>query len=435
MVTGEIAKRKEWIMSRWRNILAFTLIIVLALAFSTSMAYADKVLKVGILGPMTGVTSKVGEEFRNATQMAFEKIGYKIGDYKIDVVWIDSQSDPAKATNAYSEAVERGGIQTGILNWHSSVAVAVMEVTAQYKIPHFSGFGAAVTVNDKWRANPQKYNYWGGKGWPIPSKLIQGYIDVLNDAIESGHWKPKKKLAAVACEETDWGRDIGKVFSQLFKAAGWEVFSEDYYPIGQTDFYPLMSKFKDAGVTAVGTSSAAAPVSSAFIKQAREVGVSRQAMIASDGLGWTGEWYKLTGRASDGVIDMIPQWTTPAARAWAEAYEKKYKFKPSPSSGGLAYDSVNMWIKIAQRALQKHGKLDKESIHEVFVSELQTGKLTYTAGDGAIIMKRYRYLPETNPDPVVGRDDYYFPVIQYKGGKGLIVYPWDWKEADLMVPK
>ncbi len=422
-------------MIRWRSILACTLIIVLALAFSTSMAYAEKILKVGVMGPMTGVAAKVGEEFRYSAQMAFEKIGYKIGDYKIEIVWIDSQSDPAKATSAYSEAVERGGIQAGIMNWHSSVAVAVMEVTAQYKIPHFGGMGAASTVNDKWVGDPQKYNYWAGKGWPYPAKLIVGYIDVLNDAIETGRWKPKQKLVGVACEETDWGRDIGKGFVEQFKAAGWEVFSEDYYPIGQTDFYPLMTKLKKAGVTAVGTSSAAAPVSSAFIKQASEVGVNKQAMIASDGLGWVGEWYKLTGRASDGVIDMIPQWTTPAAKAYAEAYEKKHGYKPSPSSGGLTYDLVNMWIKTAKRALEKHGKLDKESIHEVQVSELQTGKLTYTAAEGAIIMTRYRYLPETNPDPVVGREDFYFPVIQYKGGEGLIVHPPDWKEADLVVPK
>ncbi len=399
------------------------------------MAYADKVLKVGVMGPMTGPTAKVGEEFRNSTQMAFEKIGYKIGDYKIEIVWIDSQSDPAKATNAYSEAVEAGGIQAGIMNWHSSVAVAVMEVTASYKIPHFGAMGAASTVNDKWRENPDKYNYWAGKGWPIPAKLFKGYFDVLNDAIDSGRWKPKRKLAAAACEETDWGRDSCQDFVKRFKAAGWEVFSEDYYPIGQTDFYPLMSKFKDAGVTAVGTTSAAAPVSSAFIKQASEVGVKKQAMIFCDGLGWVGEWYKLTGRASDGVIDMIPQWTTPAAKAFAEAFEKKYGFKPSPASGGLSYDLVNIWIKTARRALEKHGKLDSESIHEVQVSELQTGKLTYTTADGGIIMNRFRYLPETNPDPVVGREDFFFPVIQYKGGKGLIVYPPDWREADVMVPK
>ena len=418
-----------------RNILAFTLVVFLIIPLAASTALAEKVLKVGIMGPMTGPTAKVGEEFRNATEMAMEKIGYRIGDYKIEIVWVDSQSDPAKATNAYSEAVERGGIQAGIMNWHSSVAVAVMEVTAQYKIPHFGGMGAASTVNEKWVQDPQKYNYWAGKGWPFPAKLIVGYIDVLEDAIDRGAWKPEKKLVAVACEETDWGRDIGQGFVEQFKAKGWVVVSEDYYPIAQTDFYPLMGKFKDAGVSAVAVSCTAPTAASAFVKQAREVGVSKKAMIVFDGLGWVGEWYKLTGRASDGVIDMIPQLATPAAKAWAEAFKKKAGFKPSPSSGGLTYDLVNVWIKTAQRALEKHGKLDSESIHEVQVSELQTGKLTYTAADGAIIMPRFRYLPETNPDPVVGRDDFYFPVIQYKGGKGLIVYPPDWKEADLVLPK
>jgi len=29
---------------------------------------------------------------------------------------------------------------------------------------------------------------------------------------------------------------------------GWEISSEDYFPIAQTDFYPLMSKYKKAGV-------------------------------------------------------------------------------------------------------------------------------------------------------------------------------------------
>jgi len=149
--SGRTGKRKESAMIRWRNILAFTLIVFLVIPLAASSAFcAEKVLKVGVMGPMTGPSSKVGEEFRNSTEMAFDKIGYKIGDYKIEIVWVDSQSDPAKATNAYSEAVERGGIQAGIMNWHSSVAVAVMEVTAQYKIPHFGGMGAASTVNEKW---------------------------------------------------------------------------------------------------------------------------------------------------------------------------------------------------------------------------------------------------------------------------------------------
>ena len=40
-------------------------------------------------------------------------------------------------------------------------------------------------------------------------------------------------------------------------------------------------------------------------------------------------------------------------------------------------------------------------------------------------MNEYRYNKDTHPDPVVARDGYFFPVIQYKGGVGKIVYPAD----------
>src|SRR5215470_5225624 len=94
---------------------------------------SEKVLRVGVLGPFTGPAARTGDEFRGAVEMAFESVNYKVGGYTIQRVWIDSQSDPEKATRAYEEAVVGQGIQAGLLNWHSSEAVAVMEVTAKHK--------------------------------------------------------------------------------------------------------------------------------------------------------------------------------------------------------------------------------------------------------------------------------------------------------------
>jgi branched-chain amino acid transport system substrate-binding protein len=142
----------------------------------------------------------------------------------------------------------------------------------------------------------------------------------------------------------------------------------------------------------------------------------------------------MSGAASDGVLDMIPQLTTKEAKAWAETFEKRFNMKPSPSAGGLSYDGVNFFVKILKRALEQSGKLDKVTIHKVIVDEVNTGKLTYSKADGAIIMNEYRYNKDTDPDPVVARDGYFFPVIQYKGGVGKIVYPTDWAEAEFMAP-
>jgi branched-chain amino acid transport system substrate-binding protein len=406
----------------------FVLAMMVSLLFAGTAA-AEQVLKVGILGPFTGPSAKTGEEFKGSVNMALEKIGGKIGDYKIEPVWIDSQSDPAKATSAYAEAAERKGIQAGVLNWHSSVAVAAMDVAAQYKVPHLFGFGATEVVNEKWQKDPEKYSFWGGKGWPVPGKLMAGYAEAVSNAMEEGLFKPEAKNFAIACEDTDWGRSAGNALAEELKKRGWTVAASDFFPITQTDFYPLLSKYKKMKVSLIFSTSTAAPVSAAFIKQTGEVGL--KALIISDGLGWSGEWYKLSGAASDGVLDMIPQLTTQAAKDWATTFEKKVGMKPSPSAGGLSYDGMNFFLKILNRTLEKYGKLDKETIHKVMVEEVNTGKLTYSKDDGAIIMNEYRYNGDTMPDPVVARDGYFFPVLQYKGGKGDIIFPPDWADRKL----
>ncbi len=107
---------------------------------------------------------------------------------RFEPVWIDSQSDPAKAAQAYEQAVVQDGIQAGILNWHSSVAVSAMEVTAKHQVPHFFGFGATEVVNETFASDPEKYGYWMFKGWPTPRKLSISYVQALEDAIASGTW-------------------------------------------------------------------------------------------------------------------------------------------------------------------------------------------------------------------------------------------------------
>lgn len=415
-----------------KSVISGVMATVVALCMAVSPAFAEKVFKVGVLGPFTGAQAKVGEEFKGSVNLALEEINYQIGDYKVEPVWIDSQMDPAKAVSAYEEAIEGKHIDAGVLNWQSSVAVAVMDVVAKHKVPHIFGFGATGLVNEKFNSNREKYEYWSCKGWPVPSKLMKGYVNCIEDSIKIGDWKPAKKIAAIYGEDTDWGRNAGSALKTLFSEAGWKVIAEDYFPVNQSDFYPLLGKYRSKGVSLLaGTCNY--PAMGALIKQTREVGI--KAAIIADGLGWVGNWYDMSGDSADGVIDMIPLLATPEAKKWAETVENKFGFKPSPSSGGLSYDGIRFFIKIAERALEKHGELSRETIFDIVKSEVNTGKLSYTKADGAIIMSSYTYTAESAPDPLLGKEGYFFPVIQYKTGKGYVVYPDDVKEQDFLPPQ
>jgi branched-chain amino acid transport system substrate-binding protein len=388
-----------------------------------------EVLKVGVMAPYTGPAARTGEEFKNAITMAFDAIDYKIGNYKVELVWIDSESDPEKATRAYEEAVIRDKIQAGLANWHSSVSVACMEVAAKHKIPHFFAFGATNVVNEKYESDPEKYSYWMGKWWPVPEKLSTGYVIALEEATEAGRWAPEKK-AAVVNEDTDWGRSFGEAIRGQLEEAGWEVLAEEYIAIEETEFYPLLTKLKDLDVDLVAGAICFPAAFSSFIKQARDIGL--ESMFVVDGIGYgVGEWYELAGDASDYVLDMQTKFATDEAKAFAEEFEKKWGIKPAPSSAGLAYDAANFFIKVCQATLEEYGELTSETLYKFGREKVYTGEFTYTDG---ILMEEYKYTPETFPDAVVGKGYYIFPIVQYFGGEAHIVWPFEWKEIDLEIP-
>lgn len=400
-----------------------------AISLAPALAQTTE-FKLGVLSPFTGPAAQTGTEIKNGVSMAFDTVKWQIGKYKVVPVWIDCQSDPAKATNAYEQAIVQDKIQAGLQDWHSSVAVAVMEVTAKYKIPHLLGTGSTELINEKFNSNRDKYGYWMLKSWPIPYKLSTAYIEAINAAIKAGSYKPKTKTVAIYAEDTDLGRTATKGFRDSFAKAGWKVLAEEYFPLSQTEFYPLLNKFKGMRPDVVAGTCTAAPALTAFIKQADEVGL--ESIMIADGLGWFGDWYKLTGRSSDLVLDMIPTWSSAPGKAFAAAYKAKYGYPPSPATAGIGYDTGLFFIQMAKDMIAAGKPLTSDSIYKFVKSNVETGKWSFKGG---IIMKEYKYSPETIPDPMIGPDLYTFPVLQYHGGQGKIVYPPQWAEAKLEVRK
>lgn len=419
-------------MSRKNFLLCVMIVSVLAIVSAMDSLAAEKVFKVGIIAPLTGPIAKLGNEVKDGIVMGVEKSGSKIGDYKIELVYIDDQSDPSKGTSGISEAIERLGIQAAIGPVNTAVAVAVQDVIAKYKVPLFFTTGNGYATNEKWASLPPENRYLVSKGMPLISKLGVVYIDCLNGAIDRKVWKPEKKLVAFWAEDSDWGRHFIHPIAITMKEKGWKVFTEEYFAFTKTDFYPFLNKCKQAGVTVLWGGSSALSSISAFVKQKTEI--QMKALVVADGLGYTGEWYKLVGPDSDGILDMQAVISTPAHKAWAKEFESRFGYAPGAGGAGMNYDLGCFFVKIAKRTVDKYGKLDAEAIYKVGRDEVRTGKLTYSSADGALFNKRYRYTSESTPDPVVGQKDFYWPVIQYKGGKGYVVFPEDLKEANFMVP-
>jgi len=389
---------------------------------------AAKVLTVGVDLPLTGPGAKIGTEFKNACSMAFEEIGYKIGDYDVKLVWIDDQADPQKGTAAYEQAVVKDKIDVGILNWNSSVAVALMEVVAKYQIPHFFPTGNAAVVNEKWNSD-EKYRYWVNKTWPSPEKLSLAYVYTLDQAIEKGLWQPRNKKVVIFGEDNDYCRGFGGSLAQQFRDAGWEVVGEEWIKPGESDMYPVLTNFKNLDVAVVAGSISSPSSMAAFIKQAREVNLN--SLMICDALGDVGDWYNLTGDAADYVLDNRPIFTSEKGLKFAADYKAKYGSEPSAAAAGLQYDNTRFFIKLANETLKEHGELNKDTLFKYAQENLWTGKITF---NDTVVCPEYRYDAESLPDPVVAEDGFIFPVVQYFGGKATVIWPESGKKADLQIP-
>lgn len=381
---------------------------------------AAQAINIGIDGPFTGPSALTGTEMKNAAQMAFDAVNWQVGNYKINPVYVDDQADPAKGTAALEQAIVGQKLVAGILNWNSSVAAADMELTAKYKIPWFFGMGAAGVVNQKFAGDKAKYGYWTSKGWPDPVKLTTAYVGAINDAVTAGTFKPASKTVAIYGEDTDWGRSFGKGLKDGFTASGWTIASEDYFATTQTDFSSLMSRYKSQNIPVIaGTSTAAASIT-AFIKASDDAGL--KSLIVADGLGWFGDWYKLTGSSSDYVLDSVPGFATDKAKKFQSDYKAKFGSGPSAAAAGLSYDWTNFFIKVMQQTLTDQGSITSATLYKEAQDKLWTGQLTYTDG---IIMSSYDFSADSIPDPVVGKGHYIFPVTQYRGGQQTVVWPAD----------
>lgn len=409
-------------------VLAFLLFLLIG--FFSFPGLSQESITVGVIGPFTGPNKRVGSEIWRSYKMAFSETDNQIGDYEIELIKIDSRSDPERATQNYSRAVTRNDVDVTSFNWHSSVSVALMDLAAKYEVPHFFGGAATQVILDKYKQDPDKYRFYDtGKFWPTPKKLTPAYVSTINKALEEGKWDPDTRKVAIYGEDTDWGRNFGDAIAGQFGSEGWDVVSKDYFEMQKTTFYPLLEKWKEEDVSIIAGTSTVPTSFSTLIEKVRICGL--EALVIADGLGWMGQWYELTGRSSDYVLDQIPQWEGEEAKEFRERYEVRWGYEPSAASAGLAYDGANFLIKILHETLQLHGELTSEKIQDVNHTSVRTGNLTYDEG---IIMKEYKFTTDTVPDPKVGEGFFVFPVIQYQEGESTVIWPEGQAEGEISFP-
>ncbi|GGK78268.1 ABC transporter substrate-binding protein [Amphritea balenae] len=407
---------------------------ILALPAGRLRAQPDnKTIRIGVMGPFTGPASQTGQAIRQGAIMALEDaraegevpvtVDNQLQD--IDLVWIDSASDPDTAVNNMIRAVTRHDVSLLLGGWHSAVALAVMDAEVPYQILHLGHLGESKAITDKVRLSPGMYRGWF-KGWPAPSKVSALYGEPLQHFQKKGLWQPKNNKAAVMVENSTFGRSWGDALRHSLKQAGLEPLPYDLTELTQTNFHSLLDRYEREQVSLVAMTTTGSAAAASFVRQFHQRKI--KALLLAHGLRWFENWYELTADSSDFIITMdsampIALWQ----QWWVRRYQARFKQPPSIAAAGLHYDYTRMAI----RVLNSASTLNLDELREAIYRTPYRG-----------VWNRYRFVSEATigeqetHEVVTGKfmEGFFFPMAQLFGGQGRIIWPPVYAEQNFRAP-
>ncbi len=163
-----------------------------------------------------------------------------------------------------------------------------------------------------------------------------------------------------------------------------------------------------------------------MVKQHYGAGV--KGLLVADGLGWSSNWYEMTGEASNGAISMdSPRTLTDEQKKWSERFKSAYGAEPSPAASGHAYDYTRMLIK----GLSSAGTLEKGKLSDTLLNSEYKGVWQYYSfakkpGDGAVSAYEVKAGPFMK--------GFSFPMVQYFDGKDTVVWPTEFAQGEFKGP-
>jgi branched-chain amino acid transport system substrate-binding protein len=289
--------------------------VVAALAFAGS-AYAQDVIKIGHVAPVSGPNAHLGKDMENGAKMAIEDLtaqNIKIGGKPVKFViqFEDDAGDPKQGTNAAQKLVD-AKVQGVIGHLNSGTTIPASKIYFDAGIPQISP-AATSPVYTK-----QKFN--------------TAFRVVANDNKLGGTLgayavqKLGAKKIAVIDDRTAYGQGVAEEFVKGAKKAmpGVQVVGKEFTSANATDFNAILTNIKSKSPDLVffgGMDSVGGPL----LRQMKALGINAKYM-GGDGV-CTDALFRLSaGAAADGVVTCAEAGGVPAEQSKGiEDFRARYK--------------------------------------------------------------------------------------------------------------
>ncbi|WP_320172608.1 ABC transporter substrate-binding protein [Maridesulfovibrio sp.] len=346
----------------------------LVLGFS-SFALAADTVKVGNILPLSGPSAAVGQQGKQAREMAVEEInaagGIKsLGGAKLEMLYADSKSDPNVGVTEAERFIntEKVNVLTGC--WNSGVTYPASAVAERYGIPFIVPVSVRDTITERGFKNvfriAAKDSWWA-----------RDQFAFLKDM--SKEFNTELKTVAMVYENGDWGTGLAAQWKKLIEKDGYKVVLDEPYPSSATDLTPVINKIRRArpDVLLLVSNAADAILLTNTMANYR---VRPKVILGTGGGHADPTFLSGTGDNARYIFDIV-EWETDVNKPGVKETNEKYKAKYGNNLTGEAVDAY-VSVYVLADALERAGSTDPAKLREALAAtDLKTGPAAIVSYD------------------------------------------------------
>ncbi len=343
------------------------LIMALVMLFTVALSgcgksEADGIIKLGVIGPMTGDYSMYGTAVAEGAKLAAKEINAAggINGSDIQIVDYDSKGDKTEAVNAYNRLRDQDGIVGLIGGTFSGETLAIKEIAVGDNMPVLTPTAthSDVTLN-------------------APNVFRACYTDPYQGAtaaVFASEQLGAKTAAVLYNIEDAYSDGLAVAFNEKFKALG-TVTDFEGYTTKDADFKAVLTKIAANDPDVIFLPDYVAKVG-VILSQIKELGID---VVAIGGDGWDGIEvdYKDVAEGHYFANHYAKTDESKVVQDFIKAYEAEYGKSPS-ALAALGYDSTY----IMSQAIKAAGSTDSQKIIDALAKtdgDYVTGHVTFDA--------------------------------------------------------
>lgn len=308
-----------------------------------------KVLKIGVIAPLTGDLSALGLGIRNGVDLAIQQANEenKLEGYTLELAAEDDTAKPDVGAQVATKLASDDEVVAVVGTLNSSVAESVQPVLDGEGIAMVSPANTAVNLTQGAdAANPKR---------PYPSYFRVSTTDAVQGPFAADFASKDLKATEVAIvhDNKTYGKGLTEAFAERFKANGGEIVLTETVNPGDKDFGAVVSRIRRAAPDLVYYGGEY-PEASLLSSQIDAAGV-KAPLMGGDGI-YDDTFFETGGEGTIGDFATsvgAPLTELDSAADFIEAYDAAGFDDPPSAYGGYAYDAANVIIEALTEAVSE----------------------------------------------------------------------------------